>query len=77
MNVLLPYLSNADKVDRPVSTAIYFLLPSGSVSKLHRIPCAETWHFYLGESITVNARYLQITLLLVTLFDASDSLNSF
>ncbi|XP_010667545.2 uncharacterized protein LOC104884567 [Beta vulgaris subsp. vulgaris] len=41
------------KVDRPVSTAIYFLLPSGSVSKLHRIPCAETWHFYLGESITI------------------------
>ncbi|CAL5328703.1 unnamed protein product [Camellia sinensis] len=41
------------KVDRPVSTAIYFLLPSGSVSHLHRIPCAETWHFYMGEPITV------------------------
>ncbi|KAL2229165.1 uncharacterized protein LOC105161942 [Sesamum indicum] len=41
------------KVDRPVSTSIYFLLPSGSVSHLHRIPCAETWHFYLGEPITV------------------------
>ena len=43
----------ADKVDRPVSTAIYFLLPSGSVSHLHRIPCAEVWHFYLGEPLTV------------------------
>ncbi|CAO2841672.1 unnamed protein product [Amaranthus hypochondriacus] len=41
------------KVDRPVSTSIYFLLPSGSVSKLHRIPCSETWHFYLGEPITI------------------------
>ncbi|KAF5743032.1 hypothetical protein HS088_TW09G01094 [Tripterygium wilfordii] len=41
------------KVDRPISTSIYFLLPSGSVSHLHRIPCAETWHFYLGEPITV------------------------
>nr|GMC55872.1 uncharacterized protein LOC109190715 [Ipomoea batatas] len=41
------------KVDRPVSTSIYFLLPSGSVSHLHRIPMAETWHFYAGESITV------------------------
>ncbi|KAL5572329.1 hypothetical protein UlMin_021926 [Ulmus minor] len=41
------------KVDRAVSTCIYFLLPSGNVSKLHRIPCAETWHFYLGEPITV------------------------
>ncbi|KAF8393647.1 hypothetical protein HHK36_021893 [Tetracentron sinense] len=42
-----------DKVDRPISTSIYFLLPSGSVSRLHRIPCAETWHFYKGEPITV------------------------
>ncbi|KAG0499671.1 hypothetical protein HPP92_004362 [Vanilla planifolia] len=41
------------KVGRPVSTAIYFLVPSGSVSRLHRIPCAETWHFYLGEPLTV------------------------
>ncbi|XP_042406009.1 uncharacterized protein LOC121996211 [Zingiber officinale] len=41
------------KVDRPVSTSIYFLLPAGSVSHLHRIPCAETWHFYSGEPLTV------------------------
>ncbi|CAH1432071.1 unnamed protein product [Lactuca virosa] len=41
------------KVDRPISTAIYFLLPSGSVSHLHRIPSAETWHFYLGEPLTI------------------------
>jgi predicted cupin superfamily sugar epimerase len=41
------------KVGRAVSTAIYFLLPSGSVSRLHRIPCAETWHFYKGEPLTV------------------------
>ncbi|XP_059634699.1 uncharacterized protein LOC132277026 [Cornus florida] len=41
------------KVDRPISTCIYFLLPSGSVSHLHRIPCAETWHFYMGEPIMI------------------------
>lgn len=41
------------KVDRAVSSAIYFLLPSGNVSLLHRLPCAETWHFYTGEPITV------------------------
>ncbi|KAJ3677121.1 hypothetical protein LUZ60_002845 [Juncus effusus] len=41
------------KVDRAVSTAIYFLVSAGSVSKLHRIPCAETWHFYMGEPLTV------------------------
>lgn len=41
------------KVDRAVSTAIYFLLPSGSVAHIHRIPCAETFHYYLGDPITV------------------------
>eukprot|EP00243_Klebsormidium_subtile_P004726 TRINITY_DN18880_c0_g1_i1.p1 TRINITY_DN18880_c0_g1~~TRINITY_DN18880_c0_g1_i1.p1 ORF type:complete len:196 (-),score=41.54 TRINITY_DN18880_c0_g1_i1:180-767(-) len=40
-------------VDRPVSTIIYFLLPSGSVSRLHRMPSAEGWHFYMGEPLTV------------------------
>ncbi|CAI0448147.1 unnamed protein product [Linum tenue] len=47
------HLPSTYKVDRPVSTSIYFLLPSGCVSALHRIPCAETWHFYLGEPMTV------------------------
>ncbi|WOL12157.1 hypothetical protein Cni_G20922 [Canna indica] len=41
------------KADRSVSSAIYFLLPSGSVAHLHRLPCAETWHFYMGEPLTV------------------------
>ncbi|KAF3970909.1 hypothetical protein ACB098_07G006800 [Castanea mollissima] len=41
------------KVERAVSSCIYFLLPSGNVSRLHRLPCAETWHFYVGEPITV------------------------
>lgn len=42
-----------DKVDRAVSSAIYFLLPSGGIAHLHRIPCAETWHYYAGEPLTV------------------------
>ena len=53
----IPLMYAADKVDRPVSTAIYFLLPAGSVSRLHRIPCAETWHFYKGEPLTVSIIY--------------------
>ncbi|GAV64765.1 Cupin_5 domain-containing protein, partial [Cephalotus follicularis] len=54
-SVILPksLLPSNYKVDRAVSTSIYFLLPSGSVSSLHRIPCAETWHFYLGEPLMV------------------------
>ncbi|KAI3410858.1 Cupin_5 domain-containing protein [Psidium guajava] len=47
------HLPSRYKVDRPVSSSIYFLLPSGSVSLLHRVPCAETFHFYLGEPLTV------------------------
>lgn len=47
------HLPSTYKADRAVSTSIYFLLPSGCVSSLHRIPCAEVWHFYLGEPLTV------------------------
>ncbi|XP_042035666.1 uncharacterized protein LOC121782030 [Salvia splendens] len=53
VNLSKSHLPPQYKVDRPVSTSIYFLLPSGSVSHLHRIPCAEVWHFYLGEPLTV------------------------
>lgn len=38
---------------RSFSTAIYFLVPRGSVSCLHRIRSAEVWHFYLGEPLVV------------------------
>jgi len=36
------------KGDRSFSTSIYFLLPSGTVSRLHRVVSDEVWHFYLG-----------------------------
>jgi predicted cupin superfamily sugar epimerase len=39
--------------DRSFSTAIYFLIPAGSRSSLHRIQSDETWHFYLGGPITL------------------------
>ncbi|XP_072983716.1 uncharacterized protein [Typha latifolia] len=45
------------KVDRAVSSSIYFLLPSGGIAHLHRIPCAETWHFYMGDPLTVFELY--------------------
>lgn len=41
------------KVGRPISTAIYFLVPSTCVSRLHRIPSQEVWHFYAGDPLTV------------------------
>lgn len=39
--------------DRSFSTAIYFLLPKGSKSNLHRIKSDEVWHFYLGGPLTL------------------------
>lgn len=38
---------------RPASTAIYFLLPAGGVSRLHRIQSDEVWHFYEGGPLRV------------------------
>jgi uncharacterized protein len=47
------------KGDRSVSTSIYFLLPAGAVSRLHRLISDEIWHFYLGgplEIVQISAR---------------------
>ncbi len=39
---------------RNASTAIYYLLPAGHVSALHRIPSDEVWHWYAGGSLTIH-----------------------
>jgi predicted cupin superfamily sugar epimerase len=36
-----------------ISTAIYFLLPKGNVSHLHRITSDEIWHFYSGGALEI------------------------
>lgn len=36
---------------RAASTAIYYLLASGTVSALHRLPKDEVFHFYLGDPV--------------------------
>jgi hypothetical protein len=41
------------KGDRSFSTSIYFLLLSGTVSRLHRLVSDEVWHFYLGAPLEV------------------------
>lgn len=35
------------------STAIYYLLPNGHHSALHRIKSDEMWHFYGGDPIVI------------------------
>ena len=39
--------------ERSVATSIYYLLPEGHVSRLHRIDADEVWHFYDGDSIVI------------------------
>ncbi len=39
---------------RGFSTAIYFLLNAGEVSRLHRIRQDEVWHFYDGDPLWLH-----------------------
>lgn len=39
---------------RPLSTAIYFLLMGNQVSQFHRLKSDELWHFYYASSLTVH-----------------------
>jgi predicted cupin superfamily sugar epimerase len=52
---LIPHaaLPSAFSGDCAYATAIYFLLPQGSKSSWHRIQSDETWHFYLGGSMSI------------------------
>jgi predicted cupin superfamily sugar epimerase len=42
------------KVERNLSSAIYFLLTKGSFLAFHRIKQDELWHHYLGDPIAVH-----------------------
>jgi hypothetical protein len=39
---------------RAHSTAIYFLLKAGEVSRWHRVDAAEVWHFYRGAPLELQ-----------------------
>ena len=39
---------------RATSTAIYFLLKAGEVSRWHRVDAAEVWHFYRGAPLELR-----------------------
>jgi len=42
-----------DRRGRPAATMIYFLLPQGHVSRLHRLDADEGWHLYLGGPLEI------------------------
>ncbi len=54
-----PVLISADELAphfkgaRNFSTAIYFLIPAGKHSRLHRIRADEVWHFYGGDPLKI------------------------
>lgn len=39
---------------RAASTAIYFLLPAGTFSALHRVTSDEVWHHYDGDPLDLH-----------------------
>ena len=39
---------------RAASTAIYFLLKAGQVSRWHRVDAAEGWHYYAGAPLLLE-----------------------
>ena len=56
-----PAGSDASGDGRARSTAIYFLLKGGEVSRWHRIDVPEVWHFYRGAPLELTIgkdRYL-------------------
>jgi uncharacterized protein len=40
--------------DRAASTAIYFLLAAGEISRWHRIDAVEVWHWYGGAPLLLS-----------------------
>ncbi|MDD2998266.1 MAG: cupin domain-containing protein [Candidatus Riflebacteria bacterium] len=40
--------------DRPFMTSIYFMLPSGTVSRFHRLKSDEVWYHHAGGSLTIH-----------------------
>jgi predicted cupin superfamily sugar epimerase len=40
--------------DRAASTAIYFLLAAGEISRWHRIDSIEVWHWYGGAPLALS-----------------------
>ncbi|MCL2715507.1 MAG: cupin domain-containing protein [Alphaproteobacteria bacterium] len=44
----------SDSAGRSRSTAIYFLLQAGEVSRWHRVDAAEVWHHYAGAVLELD-----------------------
>jgi predicted cupin superfamily sugar epimerase len=59
--------SRVDAEGRSASTAIYFLLKAGQVSRWHRIDTAEIWHWYAGAPLELTIAEAKRIIATVTL----------
>lgn len=50
-------LGKAYAGSRSAGTAIYYLLTPDTVSRMHRLPSDETFHFYLGDPVEMLLLY--------------------
>ncbi len=50
-------LGNEYEGARAAGTAIYYLLTPDTVSRMHRLPSDETFHFYLGDPVDMLLLY--------------------
>ena len=48
------YRNDAGEAARAHSTAIYFLLANGEVSRWHRVDAAEVWHWHAGAPLALS-----------------------
>lgn len=48
------FRDSAAVAGRAASTAIYFLLAAGEVSRWHRVDAAEVWHWYAGADLELE-----------------------
>jgi predicted cupin superfamily sugar epimerase len=48
------FRDEASVAGRSASTAIYFLLREGEVSRWHRVDAAEVWHWYAGAPLMLE-----------------------
>jgi predicted cupin superfamily sugar epimerase len=46
--------SATDVTGRAASSAIYFLLAEGQLSRWHRVDAAEVWHWHAGAPLTLS-----------------------
>ena len=48
------FRDNALEGERAASTAIYYLLAQGEVSRWHRVDASEAWHYYAGAALELR-----------------------